>query len=413
MAESICIVAPRYLSSTPRVVKEADALHHAGFDVRVVHALGGMEVKRKHDHQLLRNRDWEASHVGWDRGRNGEWRMYWMATLRQRAGRLVPRWAWDYLPVAETQSHRVYPEVARLAAADPADLYIGHYPAGLAAAAFAARTHDALLGYDAEDYHVGQMPEEHRRNERIDYIERRYLKECNHLTAASDGIARALAERYGVERPTVVHNVFPWAERGGIDEERKDRKGDSLSLYWYSQTVGLDRGLQDAIRAAGRVDDPVQIHIRGALSEHVGRKLRTVARTSGVEDRLYFHPQVPPDDLLSRTAEHDVGLALEQGHTPNRSLCVTNKLFHYPLAGLAIAATDVEGQRQVLEDQDTFYGLYEPGDAEGLARILQRWTDPEELEAAKTSALETARSVWNWETERQKIIRAVKATLSK
>jgi hypothetical protein len=40
----------------------------------------------------------------------------------------------------------------------------------------------------------------------------------------------------------------------------------------------------------------------------------------------------------------------EQGHTRNRNICVTNKLFTYLLAGVPFVATDTDGQRRVCED---------------------------------------------------------------
>jgi glycosyltransferase involved in cell wall biosynthesis len=303
----------------------------------------------------------------------------------------------------------MYPELARCAARESADLYIGHYPAGLAAAAHAAGTHDALLGYDVEDFHVGERPDDEDRIRRIDFIERRYLPECAYVTAASEGIAEAVAERYHVPTPVVVYNTFPKTERSALNGEVNDRDGEALSLYWYSQTIGLDRGIQDAIRAAGRLDVPVQLHVRGSLSDEVRRTLTSLAEESGGAETLYFHEKVPPDELLARAAEHDVGLALEQGHTPNRKICTTNKLFRYMLAGLAIAATDVPGQRTVLGDESAFSGLYPPGDAEALAGILRQWTDRNRLNAAQSAALRAARERWNWETESQKLIDTVNA----
>ena len=402
-----CIVTPGYLSSTPRVVKEADALHEAGMNVRVVHTWGGLEHKRRHDRALLREKDWSVDTVRWSPDRLAEWGMYVRYTLQQRLAQWMPTETWPATRIAEQVQHRVYPALARRVAQEPADLYIGHYPVGLAAAAHGADRHGAQLGYDAEDFHVGQQPDNPPRIERTDFIERRYLDRCAHVTAASEGIAAALADRYNINRPHVVHNMFPWAEREGLDGKTKDRNGDALSVYWFSQTVGLNRGLQDALRAIGLLDEPVQLHVRGTLSNKVGRELRLIAEESGVAEQLYFHPQVPPGELLSRTAEHDVGLALEQGHTPNRALCVTNKLFYYPLAGLPMAATDVPGQRRLLEEHSAFSGLYEPGDGEGLAEVLRRWTDREALEEAKSSALEMARSYWNWEQEQEKLIQSV------
>jgi glycosyltransferase involved in cell wall biosynthesis len=404
MDPSICIVTPGYLSSTPRVVKEADALQESGMDVRVVHTWGGLEHKRQHDRALLRDKDWTVDTVKWASDRLAEWGTYVRYTVQQRLARWMPTGMWPATRIAEQVQQRVYPALARRAVEEPADLYIGHYPAGLAAAARGAERHDAQLGYDAEDFHVGQRPDNQTRIERIGFIERRYLARCAHVTAASEGIAAALADRYDIERPRVIRNMFPWAEREILDGETKDRKGEALSVYWFSQTVGLDRGLQDALWAIGLLETPVQLHIRGTLYDEVERELRSIAEEEGVAEQVYFHPQVPPDELLSRTAEHDVGLALEQGHTPNRALCVTNKLFYYPLAGMPMAATDVPGQRRLLKEHPTFSGLYEPGDAEGLAEVLRRWTDRDALENAKSRALEVARSHWNWEREKEKLV---------
>jgi glycosyltransferase involved in cell wall biosynthesis len=404
MDPSICIVTPGYLSSTPRVVKEADALQEAGMDVRMVHTWGGLMRKRQHDRALLRDKDWTVDTVRWSPDRLAEWGTYVRYTVQQRLAQWMPTETWATTRIAEQVQHRVYPALAGRVAEKTADLYIGHYPAGLAAAARGADRHDAQLGYDAEDFHVGQQPENQSRIERTDFIERRYLDRCAHVTAASEGIAAALTDRYDIDRPCVIHNMFPWAERETLDGETKDREGEALSVYWFSQTVGLNRGLQDALRAIGLLDVPVQLHIRGTLYDEVERELRSIAEDSSVAEQVYFHPQVPPDELLSRTAEHDVGLTLEHGKTPNRALCVTNKLFHYPLAGLAVAATDVPGQRRLLEEHPTFSGLYEPGDVEGLADVLRRWTDREALEEAKSSALEMARSRWNWEREKEELV---------
>jgi glycosyltransferase involved in cell wall biosynthesis len=126
---------------------------------------------------------------------------------------------------------------------------------------------------------------------------------------------------------------------------------------------------------------------------------------------LFFHASVPPSELLSRAAEHDVGLALEQGTVLNRALCATNKLFLYMLAGLAIAATDVPGQRSVLANEPGG-ALYPPGDYRALATILEEWRSKRAaLNNAKAAALELARDRWNWEIERNKLVETVRRFL--
>ena len=140
--------------------------------------------------------------------------------------------------------------------------------------------------------------------------------------------------------------------------------------------------------------------------------LEVARRFPGLPHRCEFIRRLKDVDFINDSKGTNVGatvaaiesLTPEHGKTPNRALCVTNKLFHYPLAGLAVAATDVPGQRRMLEDHAAFGGLYEPGNPEGLASVLRRWRNCEALEEAKSRALETARTKWNWERESQKLV---------
>jgi glycosyltransferase involved in cell wall biosynthesis len=291
-------------------------------------------------------------------------------------------------------------------------MYVGHYPEGLAAAAFAANHHATQLGFDAEDLHTGEAnPQTHLA--RVAFIEQRYLPLCSYTSAASAGIATALADRYGIATPATIHNTFPWSERTQLDGKRIDRRGEALSLYWYSQVIGVDRGIQDAIRAMALVSRPVQLHLRGAIDGATRESFLRLAGELGVQERMYFHPPVAPDELLSRAVEHDIGLALEQGTVLNRAICATNKLFFFMLAGLAIAATDVPGQAAVLSQHPDAASLYRPGDAVALAAVLDRWQEhPDLLRRAKGASLEAARRRWNWELESEVLVRRLTRALN-
>lgn len=403
----ICIVGGTHIANTPRVLKEADALHEAGFDVRVVFSQSDGGEKARQDADLLRSRGWRATAVSWSRyGHSIRWGI---TGVRQLAFQRLPRHSWPWGQIAERAEGRVFPELAAAAAKEEADLYIGHYVEGLAAAAAAAKRHAAPYGFDAEDFHADEGNSE-MQSKRSDFIQRRYLHGCAHITASSQGIAESLSNHYAIEQPVAIHNTFPWKERAQLDGRVLDRRGPELSLYWYSQNIGLDRGIQDAIRAAGLLGGPVQIHLRGTVTDLVRAELIGLANSCGVADRLVFHPQVPPNELLSRACEHDVGLALEQGGTLNRAICASNKMFFYLLAGLAVAATNVAGQRIVLDELPQAARLYQPGDAASLAQCLEHWRrNPKSLAAAKAASLEAARAKWNWESESSKLVAVVEA----
>ena len=411
-AAKICIVTPGHLCTTPRVVKEATALAGAGFDVRVVFAQERSTQQRHFDDAILASNVWRSTVVRAGVGSKEERRRL-VAVMRQRAFASLPARIWPLGKIAEATEGRYYPQLAAAAVSERADLYIGHYPVGLAAAARAASHWRARLGFDAEDLHTGEGNTEES-TARVRFIEQKYLARCDYLTASSSGIASAIANLYGVSPPVIIHNVFPWADRLQLDGQRKDRVGDELSLYWYSQTIGLDRGLHDVIRAAGALSGRVQLHFRGWVNSDVRRELEREAAAVGVLGQMHLHDQVPPEELLSRAVEHDVGLALEQGETPNRAICATNKMFLYMLAGLAIVGTDVPGQRAILGQLPDAAKLYAPNDAESLARVLSEWqSDAACLRRAKQKALDAAQSRWNWELESNRLVETVGEALAR
>lgn len=408
-AKQICIITPGYIASNPRTVKEADVLIAAGFKVRVVFSQGNLEEVIKHDQRLLGRKKWQYDIVKWSPLRREEWILYYKSKIRHFIARQLPC---RLSKAAEHAEGRVYKELAELAALEKAAIYIGHYPAGLAAAAYAARRWGSKFSYDVEDlYSQEDIPE--KRKKRISLIEKRYINKCSYISVASEMFTGWIVEKYKVDKPLVINNVFPLSEREGIDGKVKDRRGRILSLYWFSQTIGRNRGVEDAIRAVGLLKGKCQLHLRGYFAQEAKAVFLKIATKCGVEDSIFFHSPVKFNEVFSRIAEHDVGLALEQPVSVNRLLCVCNKLLSYFTGGLAIAATSTPGQKNILSQSPGSGFLYNPGDYKELARKLNEFIlKPEKLTACKKYSLEAAEKIWNWEKESKKLIEKISEVLA-
>ena len=412
---NVCLITSSPISYNPRALKEADALAAAGFNVRVVATQHEGWVARW-DEVLMATRKWQLNVARWDHHSLGSKYLRFSSGLRQRLCKRLAKHATFKWRIAELAYCRLYVRLLKLACKEPADLYIAHNPQALPVACRAAEKTGAAVAFDSEDYHIGEFPSDEQTGlvfELLSYLETKYLPRCSYITAPSEAISQALARRYGVSQPISIHNVFAWGDRQGLDGKIKDRRGPALSLYWYSQVIGLNRGIQDCLRAAALLTMPVQIHLRGNVTGEVKAALLKLAGKCGVAERLYFQPIVHPDELLSRAAEHDVGLALEQPVNENKFLTVSNKLFLFFLAGLAVAVTDTTGQRGQMETCPAAGFLYPPGDYRALARELQKLLDePELLRKRKAAALEAAQERWNWEIESQHLVRHVVSVLS-
>jgi hypothetical protein len=401
----ICLISPGHLTSNPRLVKEADALTEAGHQVMVIS--GWSFPPHQSEDRSFDSRPW-AQHHRVAFGALAPPLSRWWQRLRQRLARGLVRLGAHGPAVAVRAWHPASRDLIRAARGVRADLYIAHYPAALPAAALAARAHGGRYAFDAEDFHLGDFPEEpsydfHRQLLRM--IEGRYLPGCVFTTAASAGIADAYADAYGIPLPVLLRNVFPLAHA----PEGPTPRGTAMpgpSLYWFSQTIGPDRGLECAVRAIALAESKPHLYLRGFISDAYRQRLVALARAEGVEDRLHLLQPAPPEQMERLAAAYDLGLVAETGGTPNRRIALTNKLFTYALAGIPMLLSDIPAHRQILAETGEAAMLFGVEDSASLAEALDIYLNaaPGALARDRAAAFQLGQEHWNWEKEQNSLI---------
>lgn len=406
MNRTVCLVTPGQPSTNPRLVKEADALVGAGYEVTVVAAKYQAWADAADD--AFADRDWQVEWVRFGAMASRP-RDVWQR-LRRRAARELSRVVGPQPGLTERAFHYVIPELTRRTCEVQADLYVAHNLAALPAAARAAKRHAARLGFDAEDYHRGEVPDTpaHATTRRLTAaLEERYIPRCDYVTAAAPGIADEYARVLGIDTPTTILNVFPRSERSGHtppDALAAETPLDGRSLHWFSQTIGPDRGLEDALHALPLLPDDVYLALRGAWAAGYEETFRSRAADLGVADRVVHLPLVSPPEVVERAAQHDVGLALEHPVSRNREICVTNKLFTYLLAGIPFVATETPGQKAVCDHLPRAARLYAPGDPSAFAGAAGDVLNNPGAAAAARSAGEER---YNWDVEKERLLDVV------
>jgi glycosyltransferase involved in cell wall biosynthesis len=252
-----------------------------------------------------------------------------------------------------------------------------------------------------EDWYSEDLtPEEmiHFPADALRQYEREALRGATFATTTSCRMSEALTTAYDCEPPKVVYNSFPWADRVSIDGRHLDRRDLSLpSVHWFSQVIGPMRGLETLVDALPYVQVRGEIHLRGRMDPGYGDFLMQRAPEEW-RSRIHFHDQVPHSELISRIAEHDIGLALEIPHTRSKALTLANKLPLYLLAGLPVAASDTDGQREAAALAPGAVFLFPAGDASALATLLDTLlNDPALRVAARLKAVAAAKEVFSWE----------------
>jgi glycosyltransferase involved in cell wall biosynthesis len=402
----ICLIGAANPSNNPRLLREADLLSQL-HEVRVV-CQGSSRAAAAADARLMSRRSWRLQRVDHPRAdwlASDVFHYQWLQSILARAHRRVAEEAFRYSKSATLAEQSVCTsrrKLEKLASSEPAAWFIAHTQPALPAAAAAARRWNAKLGFDCEDL-LAETGDKFCEANRL--IEQKYLRQCDYITATSNAMADYLADTYKIARPVVLYNVFPLSLAEGIAPPPQRKPHEKLRLHWVSQTVGPDRGLQDVFEACAGLADQVEIHLRGRVSETHKSILLGEAERRGVTACLRFHPVIDRDELFRSMAEYDVGLALERPQNRNYSLTVTNKIFSYMLAGLAVAATETPGQGEVIDQAPGAGFLYAAGDAKSLRTMLELWIkDRTRLRQAQCAAWDAARARFCWDVEQESFL---------
>jgi glycosyltransferase involved in cell wall biosynthesis len=127
---------------------------------------------------------------------------------------------------------------------------------------------------------------------------------------------------------------------------------------------------------------------------------------------IHFLPPVSPTELPGKLTEFDVGLALESQQPRNHDLTISNKIFQYLNAGLAVVATDTVGQSEVLRAVPAC-GLLVAADVPSMvtAQLDSLLGQRDRLRACQMAARAAATADYCWEQDAPRLLAAVAAAL--
>ena len=380
----LLILIGGHLSLGPRPQKEAAAAVAAGFKVSM---RGNWWDTRLADEDLML-----AKEIGIDfaplldlRGGSGL-----LLRLKQRAAR---EW-FRRTGIATSRSFgNGAPEMLREANRLQPDLVMVHSEAGLWAGNQLLKR-GFRVGVDFEDWFSEDLPEADRADrpvQALKKLENTLLRKASPQFATTSVMARALALAAGTAVPPLtLPNAFPWSKAPA----HVDTKAP-LKLYWFSQTIGPKRGLEELAIALEGLTGDWELHLLGALRSYQNWLETTFAKT---RNHLQIHDPVSNFELPGVSAQFDLGLALEIPHYPNRDLTATNKIFEYLRCGLGVIATDTRGQKEIMTRCPEAGELVPASNPAALTVAIQKYIDsPSALDATRKAASHAAQHTWDWE----------------
>jgi glycosyltransferase involved in cell wall biosynthesis len=411
MIPRVCVVTAGHISTCPRMLKTADALHEAGYDVRVVstsHTPWAVEA----DKAIRATRSWRWTVVDYSRA-TARLRQIKTGARRRIALVITRSFRHARLPAAVyVRSYsRAHDELVRAITAEPADFVYGGTTGALAAVAESAERLGVPYALDLEDFHSGEQygrfaADVHATAE---CIERRVMPGAAFLTTSSPMIADAYEAKYGV-RPRPIHNTFSL----DLGEAREPVSTEPLRFYWFSQTLGPGRGLKDFIAAVGRARIVCELHLRARTTQPYFGELTRLSREIAPALRLTLHDPAGPDAMVRLAQGFDLGLSGEEPNVLNRRMCLGNKIFTYLAAGVPVLMSATPAQARLGCELRNAALVYEIGEIDQLAEQLSRLANNRiALWEAKYAARAAGRHRWHWEhpEDRGALLAAVRAVV--
>ncbi|WP_293800243.1 glycosyltransferase [uncultured Bosea sp.] len=279
------------------------------------------------------------------------------------------------------------------------DLVIANDWRALPLAFAAKRGCGARIIYDSHEFAPEEFADSWRwrllARQHVVRIEDRYIREADAVATVSDGIADALAQRYGLTRPTVISNTPAWQETAFRPTARP------VTVLYHGAVVPR-RGLEILIESAPLWPAEFRLVIRGPAQGGFDQHLRNLAAPFG--ERIALEPAVPPDQLISTAAQADIGIFLLSNSTTHARFAMPNKIFEYMQAGLMVISSDLPEIRKTIEISGC--GVLLSSDTPQVIATCLARLGPAQIDAHKRAALVRARDL-NFEGEGTKLLALV------
>lgn len=268
----------------------------------------------------------------------------------------------------------VAPRFRKQLLAEKFDLIVGHSIDLLPIMCELGRARGAKLVFDSMEFHSDMGEGQSGLNRRaIREIEAAYLPQCDLIFASSSEVAQAIEEHYGTKPVVPFYNAAPVTN--GLLSRLNDGR---LHLYWRNATVGMSqRGLEDILEALTLLSDDIVLNIQG----HPGSKMSMLRRRVsdlGIERRVVFHDAFRTGAAVRAASQYSIGLCPERDTCINQRLTVSNKIFDYLMAGLAVVSSNLPGLASIIADSGAGV-LYRAGDARELAEKIKLLYDDRDM----------------------------------
>lgn len=319
-----------------RVLKEADALAAAGFDMLII----GLTDDRCSARESVRASGVRIVRV--DHGRRAK---------PGQSGR-SPRGIATF--IRRAFAYRATRALAQreLDRFDPHAVHCHDLPALPIGAAWCARHHGRKLVFDSHELYEEVAGFSKPMRSIWHAVLRRYAPKVHGFITINDSIAAEHARRHpALPRAVIVMNAAQLPTREPADDGRLRKAAgldDHERILLYQGGYSRHRGLEDLVRAAAGLPEGWSLVMMGwgGIESHL-RSLAAKADPSATKVR--FIPPAPQQELCEWSAGATLGVIPYENTCLNHWFCTPNKLWEYPSSGVPVIASAFPELRRPIE----------------------------------------------------------------
>jgi len=235
---------------------------------------------------------------------------------------------------------------------------------------------------------------------RLDKRERRVARGAAGVVAITGALEKALEERHGKIAPS---RVVPDGTR--LPEKLPALEGaHSPPRVYYIGQLYPWKGVDVLVEAIRHVNGADLVIVGGLPPEPDLDRLKRLASSLSLEDRVRFRGFVPPPELPAERTKADLLVIPLLDSTTARLFTSPLKLFEAMASGRAVVASDLPSIREVLIHEGNAL-LVPPGDARALAAAIERLLRDRDLSRSLAARAFEDVKAYSWDRRAEGISR--------
>jgi len=233
---------------------------------------------------------------------------------------------------------------------------------------------------------------------RLDKRERRVCRDAAGVVTITGALLKALGERHARIAPS---RVVPDGSRLPKELPAFEGPHSPPRVYYIGQLYPW-KGVDVLVEAMRHVNDAELVIVGGLPPEPDLDRLKSLASSLSLEDRVRFRGFVPPPELPVESANADLFVIPLLDSTTARLFTSPLKLFEAIASGRPVVASDLPSIREILTHEENAL-LVPPGDARALAAAIERLLrDPAFSARLAARAFEDAKA-YSWDRRAETI----------